>query len=184
MNLQNHYQTLVAKRLTLEQLLSRQLSAAFPADYLRADGPAGRLNVSSVSWGFPPGPVSWLRPENLQREGKSSGFSSAEYHSMEKRGSFQITYCCLRAFQSRSRSSEAWRTLSQNSRDATLMSQSWRLSGPHLRRLHPVHRYHEQQRQQGVPMWESSAHADPAWCDAKTVNIALAPHALTMCSSQ
>lgn len=101
---------------------------------------------------------------------------------MKKSWSSQITYCSSLECSSpcpRSFFSKAKRTiLSRNSKDATLMSQSWRLSRPHLHRLYPVHEYHKQERQQRVPLWESSAHTEAAWCNAKNVNIALAPNAL------
>lgn len=83
----------------------------------------------------------------------------------------------LKVFQSKSHSIEAKRILFQNSKKAILMSQRWRLSKP---KLHPVHEYHKQETQQGVRLWESSAHNEPAWCNAKNVNIVLAPNALRM----
>lgn len=108
---------------------------------------------------------------------------AAEHHRMKSVGLPKSVAVALKMFQSRSRSSEAKRTLSQNSRDATLMSQTWRLSRPHLRRLHPVHKYHKEGRQQSEPLWESTAHIESAWCNAKNVNIALALNALTINSS-
>ena len=133
--------------------------------------------------GFSSGSGQLVTPRKPPREGKSTDFSrrkerplSAQY---EKRWSSQITYCCSQCSRRGHAPVKPKEQCPKIAKDATLMSQSCRLSGPHLHRLHPVHnKTHKKERQQGVPLWESTAHTEPAWFNAKIVNRALVPNAL------
>ena len=163
-----------SKKLPFTCLLSRSLPAAYRTAWRF-------LNPFSVSWAFPPGLVSWSHPENLQ--GKGSPRTSLDVKSgsaqYEKRWSSQITYCCSQCSRRGHAPVKPKEQCPEIAKDATLMSQSCRLSGPHLHRLHPVHnKTHKKERQQGVPLWESTAHTEPAWFNAKIVNRALVPNAL------
>ena len=102
------------------------------------------FNSPQCVLGFSPGSGQLATPRKPPRKGKSTGFSrckerqlSAQY---EKCWSSQITYCCSQCSRRGHAPVKPKEHCPKIAKDATLMSQSWKLSGSHLHRLHPVHK--------------------------------------------